>query len=61
MQVGASLNGKVLPANEMLLKGANHLCNACYNTFIEWSDGELKNWIKDNFPLGKSEEDDNAG
>ena len=60
MQVGASLNGKTLPANEMMFKGGNHLCNACYNAFIAWSDGDLKNWIKDNLPL-KKETVDNSG
>lgn len=53
LQVAATLNGKSQPANEMLKKGENHLCNACYKIFITWSDGELKRWISENFPLEK--------
>ena len=56
IQVGATLNGKALPQNEMLKKGDNHLCNSCYNVFITWVDGEFKNWVKENLPLGKDEE-----
>ena len=61
IQVGAALNGKVQPNNEMLKKGSNHLCNSCYKTFIAWSGNELIEWIKDNLPLGKPGEDDNSG
>lgn len=61
IQVGASLNGKALPQNEMIKKGENQLCNACYKTFVAWVDSEFKNWVKDNFPLGKQKEDDNSG
>lgn len=61
IQVAARLNGKAEPQNEMLKKGENQLCNSCYKDFIAWVDGELKNWVKDNIPLGKPQENDNAG
>ena len=61
LQVAAHLNGKREPGDELLKKGENHLCNSCYKTFIAWSGSKLKNWIKDNFPLGKPGEDDNSG
>ena len=61
LQVGMLLSGKRLPTNEMLKKGGNHLCNACYTVFAKWSDNELSVWVKDNFPLGKPKEDDNSG
>ena len=61
LQVGMLLSGKRLPANEILKKGENHLCNACYKTFIAWSSNELLEWIRTNFPLGKPGEDDDSG
>lgn len=61
IQVAACLNGKSQPSNEMLQKGKNQVCNACYKDFIAWVDGELRNWVKSNFPLGKPQENANAG
>lgn len=57
LQVGALLSGKALPANEILKKGANQLCSACYTTFAHWADNELAEWVRDNFPLKKKSDD----
>lgn len=57
IQVGAGLNGKIQPNNELLKKGENHLCNSCYKDFITWSSNELTEWIKANFPLKKEDAD----
>ena len=37
------------------------MCNSCYNKFLEWVEKKLRVYIRDEFPLGKPEEDDNSG